>query len=54
MAEAFHVLPLAGGLFDQPASYITRMEYVLIATSEQAKAESSAQEAKDRVKELAE
>lgn len=35
MAEALHVLPLAGGLFDQPAGYVLRMEAVLRATAEQ-------------------
>ena len=29
------MLPLAGGLFDQPAGYITRIETVLRASAEQ-------------------
>jgi hypothetical protein len=48
MTEAFHVLPLAGGLFDQPAGYITRMEAVLRATIEQSEVDSKREAAKAR------
>lgn len=49
MAEALHVLPLAGGLFDQPAGYVTRMEAVLRATAEQEKVPARKKEAEERV-----
>lgn len=50
MSEAFHVLPLAGGLFDQPAGYVTRMESVLRATAEQEAVPSNKQAAEERLK----
>jgi len=49
MAEALHVLPLAGGLFDQPAGYITRIEAVLRATAEQEAVKTRKSKAEQRV-----
>lgn len=48
MSEAFNALPLAGGLFDQPAGYITRMEAVMRATVEQSQVASNKQAAQER------
>jgi hypothetical protein len=48
-----HVLPLAGGLFDQPASWIIRMEAVLRADAEQSggAAQTNKAEAERRLRE---
>lgn len=48
-----HVLPLAGGLFDQPASWIVRMEAVIRADSEQSSgaAQNNKAEAQRRLEE---
>ncbi len=51
MAEAFHALPLAGGLFDQPAGYMLRMEAVLRATAEQDQVSDNRDRAKEELRE---
>lgn len=49
MSEVLHVLPLAGGLFDQPAGYITRMEAVLRATAEHETVADEKRKAEERL-----
>jgi hypothetical protein len=44
MCKAFSSLPLAGGVLDQPAELIVKMQLVMIAQSE--KAESDIKERK--------
>lgn len=51
MAEAFHVLPYSGGLFDQPAGAIFKMEAVLAASTQPQVASENLAEAKAKVEE---
>ena len=44
-------MPLAGGLFDQPADWLVKMEQILRADAEQAKVPDSKQEAEKRLAE---
>lgn len=53
MAEALHVLPYSGGLFDQPAGTIFKMEAVLIASTIPNTAQANLDEAKAKVEERA-
>lgn len=43
------MLPLAGGLFDQPGIYLAKMEQILEARSEKEAQDDRSQEAKDRL-----
>jgi len=52
MAEHFHTLPYEGGLFDQPAGVMFKMEAVLRADTTDVRAENKAK-ALERVEEKA-
>lgn len=47
------MLPLSGGLFDQPAGYLTRMEAVMRATLEQSEVDDKKRAAQERAEERA-
>lgn len=53
MAEALHTLPYSGGLFDQPAGVIFKMEAVLAASAQPDTARENLEEAKAKVEERA-
>lgn len=46
------MLPLAGGLFDQPGLYLKRMEIILHARQDKEEHERKLEEGKERLKNL--
>lgn len=46
------MLPLAGGLFDQPGGYLGRMEQILEARSAKETREDAMREGRERLKNL--
>jgi hypothetical protein len=51
IAEALHVLPYSGGLFDQPPGAIFKMEAILVASTQPATARDNRAAAEARIQE---
>lgn len=50
MCEALNTLPHSGGLFDQPAGVVFKMEAILAASGQPDKASQNLEDAKERLK----